>query len=210
MSSISLTIVIVILTVLVSYRAFNDQQLFYRLAHWPIREHHKKEYYRMVTSGFVHGDWIHLLINMFVFWNFGEIVEQYFYSFFGPIMGGILFVLVYLGIIVLASLGTFYKKRDKESYVAVGASGGVSGIVFIFILFYPWEPLYLYGIIPIPGIIAGILYLWYSSYAGKHMKGKIDHDAHFYGAVLGVVLMILLKPSVLKMFINKLIADFPL
>lgn len=208
--NLSLTLILVIVTCFVSYRAFQDQQLFYRLSHWPMREHRNREYYRMVSSGFVHGDWIHLLINMFVFWNFGEIVEQYFYTFFGQMLGGLLFVVVYLGIIVLASIGTYFKKRENENYMAVGASGGVSGIVFIFILFYPWEPLYLYGIIPIPGIVAGVLYLWYSSYASKNMKGRIDHDAHFYGAVVGVLLMVLLRPSVLIDFIGKLVNDFPL
>lgn len=207
---ISVTLVIVVITVLISYRCFSDQQLFYRLSHWPYKEHRNKEYYRFITSGFVHGGWIHLLINMFVFWNFGEIVERYFQGFFGPVNGSILFVVVYLLTVVLASLSTFLKKKDNENYMAVGASGGVSGIVFIFILFYPWEPLYLYGIIPIPGIIAGILYLWYSSYAGKNVKDRIDHDAHFYGALVGILLMVILKPSVLSTFFQKLVEDFPL
>ena len=153
---------------------------------------------------------MHLLINMFVLWNFGEIVERYFQAFFGEVMGLVLYVLVYIAIIVLASVSTFIKKKNNENYMAVGASGGVSGIVFIFILFYPWEPLYLYGIIPIPGIIAGVLYLAYSSYAGKNVKDRIDHDAHFYGALVGVLLMILLKPSVFTEFLHKLVADFPL
>lgn len=207
---ISVTIVLVIITCLISYQCFNNQQLFYRLSHWPIREHRNQEYYRFVTSGFVHGGWIHLLINMFVLWNFGEIVERYFQLYFGESMGLVLYVIVYVAIIVLASVSTFIKKKNNENYMAVGASGGVSGIVFIFILFYPWEPLYLYGIIPIPGIIAGVLYLGYSSYAGKNVKDRIDHDAHFYGALVGVLLMILLKPSVASDFVRRLVEDFPL
>lgn len=207
---ITTTIVIVILTVLISYRCFSDQSLFYRLCHWPIKEVRNKEYHRLITSGFVHGGWIHLLINMFVLWNFGEIVEQHFHHFFGKSMGTLLYVLVYLATIALAAVSTLIKKKDNENYVAVGASGGVSGIVFIFILFYPWEPLYLYGIIPIPGIIAGILYLVYSSYASKNVKDRIDHDAHFYGALVGVLLMILLRPQVLSQFIHRLVEDFPL
>ncbi len=207
---ISVTIILVIITCLISYQCFNNQQLFYRLSHWPIREHRNKEYYRLVTSGFVHGGWVHLLINMFVFWNFGEIIERHFQAFFGEVTGLVIYVLVYIAIIVLASASTFIKKKDDENYMAVGASGGVAGIVFIFILIYPWESLLLYGIISIPAIIGGVLYLWYSSYASKNVKDRIDHDAHFYGALVGVVLMILLKPSVLTDFLHKLVEDFPL
>jgi membrane associated rhomboid family serine protease len=147
---------------------------------------------------------------MFVLWNFGEIVERYFESFFGLTTGLILYVLVYLLTVACASIPTLLKRKNQEQYMAVGASGGVSGIVFIFILLYPWEPLYLYAIIPIPGIIAGVLYLWYSSYASKNVRDRIDHDAHFYGALFGVLFTVLLKPSLISYFFEKLVNDFPL
>jgi len=175
-----------------------------------MREYYKKEYFRLVTSGFVHGDWWHLLINMFVLWNFGEIVERHFQMYFGTIQGGILFVLVYLLVIVCASIPSFFAKKDMESYTAIGASGGVSGIVFIFILLYPWHMLYLYGIVPIPGIVGGVLYLAYSSYASKNVQDRIDHQAHFYGALFGVIFMIVLRPSLALEFVRKLVSDFPL
>lgn len=151
-----------------------------------------------------------MLINMFVLWSFGEIVEYHFKQFFGTTMGSVYYVLVYLATIVCASVPTYFSKRHDSQYMAVGASGGVSGIVFIFILFYPWEMLYLYAIIPIPGIIAGVLYLWYSSYASKNVRDRIDHEAHFYGALFGVVFMLLLKPSLASNFIRSLVEDFPL
>lgn len=206
----SVTIIIVIITALVSYLAFTNQGLFYRLAHWPAKEYYHKEYFRLVTSGFVHGGWLHLLINMFVFWNFGEIVERHFMLFFGPVKGPVLFVLVYLLIIICASLPSYFEKNKNENYLAVGASGGVSGIVFIYILLYPWQMLYLYGIIPIPGIIAGVLYLWYSSYASKNVQDRIDHQAHFYGALFGLVFILLLKPSLFSAFLRNLVTEFPL
>jgi membrane associated rhomboid family serine protease len=205
----SITVVIIILTCLVSYRAFSDQSLFYNLAHWPMREFHRKEYYRLVTSGFVHGSWWHLLVNMFVLYSFGEIVEYHYKMFFGPVMGGILYVLVYLLVIVCASIPSFFQKKDFESYTAIGASGGVSGIVFIFILMYPWEMLLLYAIIPIPGIVAGILYLWYSSYASKNVDDHIDHQAHFYGALFGLVFTLFLRPSLAGDFLHGLVHDIP-
>ena len=208
--NISFSLILVIITILISYRAFNDQSLFYKLCHWPAKEHQHKEYHRLLSHGFVHGGWLHLLINMFVLWQFGEIAELYFIQFFGDPMGRLLFVLVYLATIVCASIPTYFNKKDNPQYMSVGASGGVSGIVFIFILLMPWEPLYLYGIIPIPGIVAGVLYLWYSSYASKNVKDRIDHEAHFYGALFGVVFTLLLKPSLATFFIRSLIDDFPL
>jgi membrane associated rhomboid family serine protease len=147
---------------------------------------------------------------MFVLWNFGEIVERHFLLFFGPVKGAIYYVLVYLLVIICASIPSYIDKRDNESYLAVGASGGVSGIVFIYILLYPWEMLYLYGIIPIPGIIAGVLYLWYSSYASKNVQDRIDHSAHFYGALFGLAFVLVLKPSLFAAFLRSLVNDFPL
>lgn len=204
------TVVIVIITCLVSYRAFNNSELFYKLAHWPVREHSAKEHYRLVTSGFVHGGWVHLLINMFVLYSFGELIEYHFVQFFGPTFGIVYFVLVYLLTIVCASLPSYFKRRNQSEYMAVGASGGVSGIVFIFILLYPWEYLMLYAIIPIPAIIGGILYLWYSSYASKNKQDRIDHEAHFYGALFGVVFTLILKPSLALTFVQRLVDNFPL
>ena len=204
------TLVIIIITCLVSYNAFNNSELFYKLAHWPMREHAAKEHYRLVTSGFVHGGWIHLLINMFVFYSFGELIEYHFAQFFGPVRGVIYFVLVYLLTIVCASLPSYFKRKHMSEYLAVGASGGVSGIVFIFILLYPWQYLMLYAIIPIPAIIGGVLYLWYSSYASKNKQDRIDHEAHFYGAIFGVVFTLLLRPSLALSFSQRLVENFPL
>ena len=208
--NLSFSLILVIITSLISYRAFNDQSLFYKLAHWPIKEHRHKEYFRLISHGFVHGGWWHLLINMFVLWQFGEIAEYHFIQSFGIQTGRILFVLVYLATIVCASIPSYYSKKHTEQYISVGASGGVSGIVFIYILLRPWDMLYLYAIIPIPGIVAGIAYLWYSSYASKNVNDRIDHEAHFYGALFGVIFTILLQPSLATDFIRRLINDFPL
>ncbi len=206
----SITIIIVAITCLISYYAFNHSNVFYALAHWPMKEYSSKEYYRLLTSGFVHGGWVHLLINMFVLYSFGEYIELHFVQFFGPTLGLTLYVTVYLLTIVCASLPSYFKKHNQESYMAVGASGGVAGIVFIFILLYPWQYLYLYAVLPIPAIVGGILYLWYSSYASKNVQDRIDHEAHFYGSLFGVLFMLLLKPSLAISFVKSLVNDFPL
>jgi len=208
--NISLSLILVGITILISYLAFKDQGLFYKLAHWPVKEHRNKEYYRLLSHGFVHGGWWHLLINMFVLWQFGEIAEYHFIESFGFQMGRILFVAVYLATIVCGSIPSFLSKKNSDQYMSVGASGGVSGIVFIYILLRPWEMLYLYAIIPIPGIVAGIAYLWYSSYASKNVNDRIDHDAHFYGALFGVLFTLLLEPSLAGDFIRRLVNNFPL
>lgn len=206
MEHFSATIIIVIFTCLVSYRAFNNPYLIEKYKHYPIREASLGEFYRMLSSGFFHGGWLHLLINMFVLWQFGEIVEQMYLILFGNTMGLILYVAMYLSCIIVANIGTFLKHRANPSFASIGASGAVSGVVFIYILQDPWAMLYLYGILPIPGIIAGVLFLWYSSWASKKGGDMIDHDAHYYGAVYGVAFTLLLHPSLFMHFVNNLFA----
>lgn len=205
----SITIILLIITCLVSYQAFRKEAFFYRFAHWPIKEHGNKEYFRLLSSGFVHANWLHLLINMFVFWQFGEYIESNFTILFGVTLGRIYYLLVFVLTIILANIPTYLNKKDEPAFLSVGASGAVSGIVFIFILLDPWSPLYLYGIIKIPGIIAGVLFLVYSSWASKRKADRIDHVAHFAGAIAGVLLTILLKPALISHFIERLTTDSP-
>ncbi len=202
--TISITIIIVAVCVLISYICFGNQELFHKLKHWPYAEVREKEWYRLISSGFIHGSWMHLLINMFVFWQFGEVVEARFRVEFGLLWGNLFYTLLFLVTIVLADIPSLLKHKDNVYYSAVGASGAVSGILFVNILFYPWNLLYLYAIIPIPGIVAGVLYLIYSSWASKNSRDNIDHDAHFYGALFGLLFTVMLKPSLFVDFINQL------
>lgn len=204
----SITIVIVIITVLVSIQGFNNRAVIEKLKHWPYAESRDSEWYRLLSSGFVHGGWLHLLINMFVFWQFGEIVENWYNQLFGSLWGPTLFVLMYLSTIAVADLPTYFKHKNDYNYAAIGASGAVSGIVFIFILVLPWEMLYIWGILPIPSIVAGIAYLVYSQYASRQPNTRIDHDAHFYGAIYGILFTVALKPALLVQFWQKL-TDLP-
>ncbi len=206
----SITLVLVIITSLISYQALSDASLLYRLQHSPYQEAQRGEHYRFITSGFVHGSFPHLLINMFVFWQFGQIVESYFLQIFGELMGRINYILLYFLTIIVADLPTFFKHRNNPSFASVGASGAVSGVLFAFILFNPWSTLLLFFIIPCPAIVAAVLYLVYSSWASRNQNDRIDHDAHFYGAVFGMLFTILLKPSVFNIFLQELIEGFPL
>ncbi len=204
----SVTLAIVILTVLVSWMAFEDAALFNKLTHHPYVEHRQKEYYRFFTSALVHGSWGHLLINMFVFYQFGEVVEQYFLMVFGGLKGRVFFLLLYVATTAFADIPTFVKYKNAPHFRSVGASGAVSGILFAFIIFNPWSTLLLFFIIPMPAILAAVGYLVYSSWASKQGRDMIDHDAHFYGALFGFLFTIALKPGLFWYFVEQLKAGW--
>lgn len=178
-----------------SYLGFQQPAFLHQFKHWPYMEKHEGEWYRFVSSGFLHGGWLHLLINMFVFWQFGMIVESAYESFFGPTMGKVWYIVLYITTIVVADLSTYMKHKENYGFSSIGASGAVSGILFIYILMMPWNTLYLWGIIPIPALLVGVGYLWYSHHAAGQAGSRIDHDAHFYGAVYGIVFTLILKPE---------------
>lgn len=206
----TLTLIIVILTSIISYNCFEDRSKMAALLHSPHHETTSGEYHRLLTSGFVHGGWAHLLINMYVLYGFGEYVEYRFLGMFGEVKGRIFFLLVYLLTIVLANIPTLLKHRNNPAFRSVGASGAVSGILFIFVLLEPWSPgMRLFFVIPIYPIIFGVLYLAYSSWASKNSNDMIDHDAHFAGAVAGMGLAIILKPALLTHFLNAVVAGVP-
>lgn len=207
--SISITMLIIAFTVLVSIQGFGNYSILERLRHFPAREGSAKEYYRVLSAGFVHADWMHLLINMFVLYNFGELIERYIVHLYGPSKGRILFLLMYLANIVVANLPTMIRHRHDPGFSSVGASGAVSGMVFIFILLQPWAMLYFFFILPVPAILAGIGYLAYSSWAANHGHGRIDHSAHFAGAIAGMAMMILLDHDIIPNFLHRLVADLP-
>jgi len=202
-----ITLLIVILTVLTSAAAFRRRELFYKLDLSPARIVHKKEYYRIFSHAFLHADYFHLGINMLVLYSFGSYIEQVFSEmeaagiiFSGPFF----FILLYVASIALASITTITRYRDDVSYSAVGASGAVSAIVFTYIFFAPLQKIYFYMVLPIPGILFGVLYLVYSSYMSRRKGDNINHSAHFWGAVVGFIFPILLEPSLFTVFLDKL------
>jgi len=145
---------------------------------------------RFLTSGFVHADWGHLIINMYVLYMFGEQIEQAFSVIFGASMGPILFLILYIGAILAGNIPSYFKHGDNGHYRALGASGGTSGIVFAYVYFAPWA---WFRFPPLPGILMAIGYLWYSSYMAKRGGDNIGHDAHFSGAVFGFFFMVVIS-----------------
>lgn len=199
----SVTLIIIIATAALSFYAWQNSDLFNRWMFNPYKTYTQRQYYRFLSSGFVHTDGTHLLFNMITLYFFGTKLETYYAEIFGT-KGLVIFVITYLAGIVVSDLKTFVKHRDNPGYNSIGASGGVSSILFASILYDPTSAICLYFAICIPGFILGGLYLVYSYYQGKSSAGRINHDAHLYGALFGIVFTILVRPPVLAEFIEQI------
>lgn len=191
------------ITVLISYLGFQNRELASKLQFNAAQIIHRKEYYRLVSHAFIHANWSHLGVNMLVLFFFGRNLVTYFEYYFGS-RATAFFVLLYFGGILVSNAWSLIKNKNNYYYNAVGASGAVSAVLFATIFFNPWDMLYLFAIIPIPGILFAIGYLFYSYQMSKKQVDNVAHDAHFLGAVFGFVFPILLNPSLFDRFIDNL------
>lgn len=203
MPSLSITLLIVASTCLVSLLFMQNQRVKTRLLFRPAAIRQRREWYRFLSSGLIHADGFHLAINMFVFWSFGTVLEQYYYPEFLGEFAALKFVVLYVGGIVVASLPDYFRHSRNPDYAALGASGGVAAVVFAVILFDPWQNLYVYGVLPIPQVLAGAAYLFYSWYADKRSSARIAHMAHFAGALWGVAFTVAMRPDLLVTFVTR-------
>ncbi|MGB0931214.1 MAG: rhomboid family intramembrane serine protease [Chitinophagales bacterium] len=200
-----LTLFIIAVTGIVSYLAFNDPLLKQKLLFYPYDIEKNKNYFRFISSGFVHADWMHLLFNMWALFLFGEMVEKQFQHLFQE-MGLTLYLLLYFGGMVAASSFSYLQHKDNPVYRALGASGAVSAVLFVAIVFDPWMTLIIFPIpLPMPAIFLGIAYLAYSYWAAKKGKDNIGHDAHFYGALFGVLFIFVFRYQTAIEFWQKLV-----
>lgn len=206
MDGISINLILVIATAAVSYFAFENSNLMNQLILYPYKDVREKKWYTIFTSGFLHADWNHLLFNMFTLYFLGDVSLMLFKAHF-PDFGSIIYVLFYISALGASSIPSFIKNRDNPGYRALGASGGVSAIIFHFVMFAPWEKLLIFGVIPIPAIILGILYMVYESYMAKKGTSNIGHVAHLSGAVYGVISFFVIFPELGSQFFAKLL-DF--
>ena len=200
----SLTLILLLFTVGISLLAFRDPTYFYKLRHHPYSEFRQNEYYRWLTSSLLHGDNWHLFVNMFVFYQFGNVVEDVFTSVYGDLVGRILFLVLYLGSIIAGDLPSYFKHKNDESYSAIGASGGVAGIMFAYAMFAPTKVIYLYAILPLYTVIWAILYLMYEHWSSRRAQDNIGHDAHLYGAIFGFIATALMIPKAFPHFISEI------
>ncbi|PID90325.1 MAG: rhomboid family intramembrane serine protease [Bacteroidetes bacterium] len=203
--------VIVIITALASIYLFSRGDIAGRMAFSAYRVVHNREYYRLITHMFVHGDWMHLIVNMMVFWSFGNFIEELF-GYLGAAgqmhTPKLHLLMVYFGGGVTSALLSLGRNKDNPYSLSIGASGGVASVLFTSIFFAPWQMIYLFGVVPIPGIIAGVGYLFYEMQAARKANDNIDHRAHIYGALFGFLYPVLINPSFVRMFLNSF-SQFP-
>jgi membrane associated rhomboid family serine protease len=205
---LNLTVIIIVLTAITSIMAFKNPAMSGSALFYPFAIRERGEWHRFLTSGFIHADWMHLAVNMYVLYMFGDILEQYLLPAYFGNQAKLIFLLIYFGGMIVSDIPSYVKHRFDGTYRALGASGAVSAIVFAGIIINPWMGgiglIFLPGI-TLPPVVFGGLYLVYSAYMANRNRDNVNHDAHFYGALFGLVLPGLLKPTIFSMFYYQLI-----
>jgi membrane associated rhomboid family serine protease len=186
------------ITVLISFLAWSNGEIMFKSFFIPTHIKERKEYWRFFTHGFIHADHQHLIFNMITLFFFGPRVEREFASHFES---GYTFVIFYFIALIASSIPSYFKHKDDYRYRSLGASGAVSAVLFASILFEPWLMINFF----IPGFIFAIGYVWYSAKMSKQNRDNIGHDAHLWGGVFGLIFPILLQPSLIQVFLQKLI-----
>lgn len=200
----SITLVIIIVTAVVSISAMQNHNLFAKLQFNAYLVKHSKEWYRAFTHALVHGGWLHLIVNMWVLWNFGTGTEAFFEAYRGS-FGQVMYLALYVGGVLFATLPSYRQHQDNFSYNAVGASGAVSAVLFSSIYFMPTMGIYVMFIpVAIPAFVIGPLYLAYEWYQHKNSTDNVAHDAHFWGAAFGFVFTAMLIPQQFPMFVKEI------
>ncbi|MDG2245676.1 MAG: rhomboid family intramembrane serine protease [Flavobacteriales bacterium] len=214
----SITIVIIAITVIASFFAFNNRE---KLGQWMMNPYavvHYKDYKRLLTHGLIHGDMMHLFFNVFVLHQFGSSVEMVFtnesafnvvfgmQNWWGSGMGISMFLMLYIGAIFAATIPSIIKHKDNPGYNSLGASGAVSAVLIVYILIQPTASLTLliFPFFPIPAWVMGILFFVFEAYMNKRGGTGIAHDAHIYGAIYGLLFMTVVQPSVWTWFFGTL------
>ncbi len=196
------TTVIIIITVLVSLAAWQNKRLFARLIFDPISINRLKQYDRFISHGFIHADGMHLLFNMFTLYFFGRVIEQFYVARFGSLG----FIGFYVLAIIAAIIPSYLQHRHNPRYLSLGASGAVSAVLFAYVLFAPWSTLYLFAVLPIPAIVFAVAYTAYSIWADRRGGGNVNHSAHLYGAVFGVIATLIIEPKLFMHFLAALLS----
>jgi membrane associated rhomboid family serine protease len=199
-NNMSTTVLLIILIVAISLYCWQKPDLQHKLMMNPYYIRNYKEYYRFISSGFIHNGYIHLFFNVLTLYFFGEYMERIFANYFGEIMGKILYVGFFIAGVVVSDIPTYLKHKDHIYYNSLGASGGVSAVVFAYILFNPVALICLYGVICLPGFFLGVLYLAYSYQQARLSQDQINHSAHLFGALFGILVGILIDPAVVPRF----------
>ena len=196
--TLSITLIIIIITSIISITAFNNQKILGELMFYPARMKGGREIYRLLTHGFVHADFFHLFINMLTLFFFGPVLESMIFT-------STQYIILYLTAIPAASLFDYFKHKDNHYYRSLGASGAVSAVVFATIILDPWfKGICLFGILCLPNILFGALYIFYSAYMSKKGGDNVGHNAHLWGGVYGFVFTAIVRPDLFQNFFDRL------
>ncbi len=186
-----ITLIITIITVAISILAMYNEPLMDIMIFNLYTVQRKNQWYRFISSGFIHADFMHLAFNMFSFYMFSDYVEQFFSMIFGA-QGLPIYIILYLSALVVCLVPTFLKHKHQYNYNSLGASGAVSAIVFVGIFLQPTIQIGFFIIPPIiPGFIFGPIYLAITAYLSKKGQSGINHSAHLWGSIYGIVYLII-------------------
>lgn len=184
---LSLTNTLILITAVTSFIALSNETVTNDLIFYPPAVTYRKQWYRFITCGFIHADIKHLAFNMISFYFFGAIAENYFEQIFHE-KGKILYTALYFSSLVISLLPTYFKNRDNSHYLGLGASGAVSAVIFASIMIIPQMNIRMFMLpIPIPGFVYGPIYLIITAIMDKKAIDKINHSAHLWGALYGIV-----------------------
>jgi membrane associated rhomboid family serine protease len=197
----SITTIIIVLTSIISFLAFNNPRLMDALIFWPPAVSMRHQYYRFITCGLIHANIMHLAFNMITLYFFGKALEESYMGMLG--LQHYYFTVLYVLALIFANIPTYLKHRDDYNYRSLGASGAVCAVLFAFILLRPWDTIFLY-FIKMPAIIYALLFLGYSIYMSRKGGDNVNHDAHLWGALFGIIFTIAVRPGVISSFINEL------
>jgi membrane associated rhomboid family serine protease len=197
----NITLTIVIVTSVISLVGFRNGKVVDELIFWPPAISKKHQYYRFITCGLIHADFIHLIFNMVTLYFFGTYMEAHYQGDLG--LQKYYYLALYIGALIVSNIPTYIKHYNDYDYRSLGASGAVSAVLFSFILLGPWQQIIVL-VFPVPAIIYGGLFLFYSAYMSRKGGDHVNHDAHFYGALFGVIFTIAVRPDVVNIFLNEL------
>lgn len=191
--------IIFVFTIITSIYAFNDPGLFGKFMLHPYSVSRKHKVYTLVTSGLIHADWMHLIFNMMTFFFFAFQLEA--------MIGSWQFGVVYFMGLILSDIPSVIKHKNDMWYNSLGASGAISAVLFSYILFQPFSSMIIFPLpISIWAIIFGPLYLLYCVYASRQSRDNINHDAHFFGALAGLIVTVLIVPGAIPHFLGQILA----
>jgi len=196
----SSTLVVIAITCVVSMLAFSNQKLLEGMLFWSPAVTGKGEYQRLLTYGLVHADFAHLLFNMITLYFFGGIVERV----LNARLGDYGFAFFYTLGLLVSILPTWWRHRHDPGYRSLGASGAVMGVLFVSILLDPWMLIYLFGAVPIPAIVYGVMYMGYEIWADRRGADRVNHSAHIWGAAYGIAFALLAEPALAGRFLRLL------